>query len=153
MHVPPDLTTRGYITSHRPHLLGDLILSQQLLTSCSFSSRSGGTRFLHADCDINCCWNCTDLVWAATLLWFHGRNFPAIGRSHNLTAGLLVLRLPQFFFSLWCSLSLRGRDCVVAVPAGAQHPMVCCSVPFDLLWPSTMVSFGCKKKFLFEGTI
>lgn len=57
------------------------------------------------------------------------------------------------YLALWFLLILKDvyylrKLRVVVVPVVAGHPMVSCSLNFDLLWLPVMVSFFCEKKFL-----
>lgn len=67
-------------------------------------------------------------------------------QSHSTLPGVLALTI---FLRplLQCSLSLNHRGCVLDISVGSEHPTGSCSLGFDQLWASIMVSI-CSKKFL-----
>lgn len=69
--------------------------------------------------------------------------------SHHGNPGALPVtflpHLPQ------CSLSLRGRGCVVEESVGARYPTVGCPLHVDKLWPSIIVPSTVKRSCFDEG--
>lgn len=74
-------------------------------------------------------------------------NLSSRRQSHSRFPGLLALGI----FLPWCSLSIMCMNWVVGVSVGTRYPMISCSLHFDQLWFSAMLSMCCKGKFLWFG--
>lgn len=79
--------------------------------------------------------------------------FLVISKRHNLTENFLVLRFSEPSQPLSCDVPWvleGGGGCTVDVAVWAGHStiMICCSLHFDHLWLSGLVSVDFKEKFL-----